>query len=191
MLSLALSLPVPAAMAQPVGEGGGEPATAVTIAGTPATHGEGGAHTSHPVTGYNHAGGTNDALAVIVSGRPQSGGAQAITVTWNGVAVPERVDTSDIAGLTANESFVWVGLLVGAASGVQALAVGFDKTQSDSDRATRLAGERRPGGAGGRLASTSMKRKRRQWRRPAGPGRARQISSSPGPGSRSAPRSRP
>lgn len=131
MLSLALSLPVPAAMAQPVGEGGGEPATAVTIAGTPATHGEGGAHTSHPVTGYNHAGGTNDALAVIVSGRPQSGGAQAITVTWNGVAVPERVDTSDIAGLTANESFVWVGLLVGAASGVQALAVGFDKTQSD------------------------------------------------------------
>lgn len=130
MLSLALSLPMPAAMAQPVA-GEEEPAV-VAVAGTPATDGLGSAHTSHPVTGYDHAGGTNSALLVLVSGRPQSGGAQAVAVTWDDVAVPERVDTSAIAGLAANEAFVWVGLLVGAASGVKALAVGFDITQSDS-----------------------------------------------------------
>jgi hypothetical protein len=132
MLSLALSLPVPAAMAQPVGEGGGGGPAAVAIAGTPAFTGTSGAHSSVNVTTYNHPGGTNQALAVVVSGRPATGGEQAVSATWNGVAVPERVDSSDGGAMTANESFVWIGLLPAAATGVNTLAVTLDKSQSDS-----------------------------------------------------------
>lgn len=131
-MNLSLGLSLPAIAARPAGGGGGGAAAAVAIAGTPAGLGSSGAHTTVEVADYDHAGGTNGALLVLVSGRPASGGEQAVSVTWNGVAVPERVDTSDGGAMTANESFVWVGLLAGAAAGVKALAVGFDKSQSDS-----------------------------------------------------------
>lgn len=129
-MNLALALSLPALAARPAGGGGGSPAAA--LAGTPAATGTSGAHTSVEITDYSHAGGDDHALAVVVTGRPQAGGEQAVTCTWNGVAVPERVDSSDGGAMSANDAFVWIGLLVGAAAGTNTLAVTFDKTQSDS-----------------------------------------------------------
>ena len=129
-MNLSLGLSLPAIAARPAGGGGG--AAVVAIAGTPAGLGTSGAHTTVEVADYNHAGGTNSALLVVVDGRPQEGGEQAVSVTWNGVAVPERVDSSDLAGVSANKAFVWIGLLAGAAAGIKTLAVAFDKAQSDS-----------------------------------------------------------
>lgn len=131
MLRLALLAGVSAIALAAGGAGGSPPPSGVGIVGTPLPIPTNGAHTQVNSSAYDHPGGENTGLAVVVSGRPTGGTAQTVTVTWDGVSVPSAVNSSG-PSMQANDTFVSIHVLPGAAAGAKVLAVNFGTSQSDS-----------------------------------------------------------